>query len=81
MTSMDDAIDHMQKTAKLVLFEMTSFEPEIRMMADTVVECAGLVERAMPLLANVGKIVGQLNETCVQISRLKVRPTTFAIAG
>ncbi len=72
ITSMDDAIDQMQKTAKaIVLFEMTSFEPEMRMMADAVVECASLVERAMPLLANVGKNVGQLNEICVQISRLE----------
>jgi predicted phosphate transport protein (TIGR00153 family) len=72
ITAMDDAIDQMQKTAKsIVLFEMTSFEPEMRMMADAIVECATLVERAMPLLANVGKNVGQLNEICVQISRIE----------
>jgi len=69
---MDDAIDQMQKTAKaIVLFEMTSFEPEMRMMADTIVQCAHLVARAMPLLSNVGRNVGQLNEICVQISRLE----------
>ena len=72
ITSMDDAIDQMQKTAKaIVLFEMTSFEPEMRMMADAIVECAHLVARAMPLLSNVGRNVGQLNEICVQISRLE----------
>jgi predicted phosphate transport protein (TIGR00153 family) len=72
ITSMDDAIDQMQKTAKaIVLFEMTSFEPEMRMMADTIVQCAHLVARAMPLLSNVGRNVGQLNEICVQISRLE----------
>ena len=32
ITAMDDAIDQMQKTAKaIVLFEMNSFEPEMRM--------------------------------------------------
>jgi predicted phosphate transport protein (TIGR00153 family) len=72
ITSMDDAIDQMQKTAKaIVLFEMTSFEPEMRMMADAIVQCAHLVARAMPLLSNVGRNVGQLNEICVQISRLE----------
>ena len=35
ITSMDDAIDQMQQTAKaILLFEMTSFEPEMQGMAD-----------------------------------------------
>jgi predicted phosphate transport protein (TIGR00153 family) len=72
ITSMDDAIDQMQKTAKaIVLFEMTSFEPEMRLMADAIVQCAHLVARAMPLMPNVGRNAGQLNEICVQISRIE----------
>jgi uncharacterized protein Yka (UPF0111/DUF47 family) len=72
VTSMDDAIDQMQKTAKaIILFEMRSFEPEMRAMADAVVECAALIARAMPLLSNVGQHVGQLNEICLQISRIE----------
>src|SRR5437588_12386304 len=56
ITSLDDAIDQMQKTAKaILLFEMTVFEPEMRAMADNIVDCARLVARAMPLLANIGK--------------------------
>jgi predicted phosphate transport protein (TIGR00153 family) len=74
ITSMDDAIDQMQKTAKaIVLFEMTTFEPEMRAMADAIVDCAGLVSRAVPLLANIGLHVGQLNEICLQVSRLEGR--------
>jgi predicted phosphate transport protein (TIGR00153 family) len=74
ITSMDDAIDQMQKTAKaIVLFEMTSFEPEMRAMADGIVDCAHLVSRAMPLLSNIGRNVGQLNEICLQISRIEGR--------
>jgi len=35
ITSMDDAIDEMQKTVKAIsLFELTSFEPDMRAMAD-----------------------------------------------
>lgn len=72
ITSMDDAIDQMQKTAKaIILFEMTSFEPEMQMMADVVVDCARLIARAMPLLSNIGRHVGQLNEICVQVSRME----------
>ena len=74
ITSMDDAIDQMQKTAKaIVLFEMTTFDPEMRLMADAIVECADLVARATPLLENIGKHVGQLNEICLQISRIEGR--------
>ncbi|MGE0852303.1 MAG: DUF47 domain-containing protein [Hyphomicrobiaceae bacterium] len=74
ITSLDDAIDQMQKTAKsILLFEMTSFEPEMREMADSIVECAHLVSRAMPLLANIGQNAGQLSEICLQISRIEGR--------
>jgi predicted phosphate transport protein (TIGR00153 family) len=74
ITSLDDAIDQMQKTAKaIVLFEITAFDPEMRSMADVIVDCARLVSRAMPLLANIGRHVGQLNEICLQISRLEGR--------
>jgi uncharacterized protein Yka (UPF0111/DUF47 family) len=71
---LDDAIDQMQKTAKaILLFEMTVFEPEMQAMADNIVDCARLVARAMPLLSNIGQHVGQLNEICLQISRLEGR--------
>jgi uncharacterized protein len=74
ITALDDAVDQMQKTAKaIVLFEMTAFEPEMRAMADSIVDCAQLVARAMPLLANIGQHVGQLNEICLQISRIEGR--------
>ena len=74
ITSMDDAIDQMQQTAKaIVLFEMTSFEPEMQAMADAVVECAELVLQAMPLLANVGSNAATLNDLCLQITRIEER--------
>lgn len=72
ITSMDDAIDQMQQTAKaIVLFEMTSFEPEMQAMADAVVECAELVQRAVPLLSNIGSNAAALNDLCVQIARIE----------
>lgn len=74
ITSMDVAIDQMQATAKaIVLFEMTSFEPEMQAMADAVVECAELVQRAVPLLASVGSNATTLNELCLQITRIEER--------
>ena len=74
ITSMDDAIDQMQQTAKaIVLFEMTTFEPEMQAMADAVVECAELVQRAVPLLSNIGSNAASLNDLCVQITRIEGR--------
>lgn len=74
ITAMDDAIDQMQKTAKaIILFEMTAFEPPMRAMADAIVECAMLVERAMPLLSSVSENAGQLNEICLQVTRIEGR--------
>jgi uncharacterized protein len=74
ITALDDAIDQMQKTAKaIVLFEMTNFEPEMRAMADAIVECAIIAERAMPLLASVSQNAGQLNEMCLQVTRIEGR--------
>ena len=74
ITSMDDAIDEMQKTAKaIVLFELTTFEPDMRAMADAIVQCARLTARAMPLLANIGLHAGQLNEICLQVSQIEGR--------
>ena len=74
ITSMDDAIDEMQKTAKaIVLFELTTFEPDMRAMADAIVQCTHLVARAMPLLANIGQHAGQLNEICLQVTQIEGR--------
>ena len=74
ITSMDDAIDEMQKTAKaMVLFELTTFEPDMRAMADAIVQCARLIARAMPLLANIGQHAGQLNEICLQVTQIEGR--------
>jgi uncharacterized protein len=74
ISSMDDAIDEMQKTAKaIILFELTQFEPDMRAMADAIVQCARLVARAMPLLENIGQHAGQLNEICLQVTEIEGR--------
>ena len=74
ITSMDDAIDQMQQTAKaILLFEMTSFEPEMQAMADAIGDCAELVQRAVPLLASVATDAMTLNDLCLQITRIEER--------
>ena len=61
ITSMDDAIDQMQQTAKAVmLFEVRNFEPPMREIGTLLVECANLVGRALPLMQSIGDNVAML---------------------
>jgi predicted phosphate transport protein (TIGR00153 family) len=72
ITAMDDSVDQMQQTAKaIVQFEITAFEPEMRSMADAIVACAELVQRAVAMLSNVAANAAELNEIGVQITRIE----------
>jgi uncharacterized protein len=74
ITSMDNAIDQMQKTAKAVMiFNLRSFTPQMREMGDTIVRCAQLVEEAMPLLRRISAEAGRLSSISEQISQLEGR--------
>ena len=49
ITSMDNSIDQMQKTAKAVrLFDVTEFTPQMNEMADAILQCAELVQEGHP---------------------------------
>jgi uncharacterized protein len=62
ITSMDDAIDQMNKTAKtIVTFEVRSFEPCMQQMSEIILQSAQLVLEAVPLLSGIGTNAGRLN--------------------
>ncbi|GLS42560.1 DUF47 domain-containing protein [Methylobacterium brachythecii] len=72
--SMDDAIDQMNKVAKIVaLYEVRSFEPLMREMGGTVVEAARLTAEAVPLLSAVGTNASRLGELTEAITRVEGR--------
>jgi predicted phosphate transport protein (TIGR00153 family) len=72
ITSMDDAVDQCKQAAKaIILFEVTTFEPEMRVMADVIVECAELVQRGVPMLSDVASNAAELNEIGLQITRIE----------
>ena len=74
ITSMDNAIDQMQKTAKTVeLFEFTGFTPQMKDMGDTIVKCAELVQEAVPLLRSISPQAGRISSITEQISALEGR--------
>ena len=72
ITSMDDSVDECKATAKaIMLFEMTNFEQDMRKMADAVVDCSKLAQRAVALLSDIAKNAAALNEICLQITRIE----------
>jgi predicted phosphate transport protein (TIGR00153 family) len=74
ITSMDDAIDQMQQTAKAVmLFEVRTFEPPMREIGVILVQCANLVGRALPLMQSMGENVTTLTALTEEITRLEGR--------
>ena len=53
--SLDDSIDEMKKTCKAIkVFEYTHFEPEMKAIADRIVDATQVVQEALPLLRSIG---------------------------
>lgn len=72
ITAMDDAIDQMNKTAKVILlYEVTKFESNMREMAGESVRLAELSSEAMPLLRNVGKNSNRLHQLTKQMIEIE----------
>jgi hypothetical protein len=72
ISSMDDAIDEMQKTAKAITqFEVVHFEPQMRDMAALAEQGAKLVCEAMPLMRKIGANHLELDKITEQIVHLE----------
>jgi hypothetical protein len=74
ITSMDNTIDQMQKTAKgIKLFDVTEFTPEMKDMADAIVKCAQLMQEAVPLLNSISSEAVRISDLTAQMSALEGR--------
>jgi predicted phosphate transport protein (TIGR00153 family) len=72
ITSMDDAIDQMNQTAKTIaLFELRSFDAPMQEMGEIIVRAAKLNVDAAPLLGSLAKESGRLNGITEEIIRLE----------
>jgi uncharacterized protein len=70
--SMDDAIDTMHKTVKTIwLFEQSGFDPAMREMGVLIVEAAGLIAEAIPLLNRVGTHSARLTAIAEEVVRVE----------
>jgi predicted phosphate transport protein (TIGR00153 family) len=82
ITSMDNTIDQMLKTAKtIILFDQRTFTSQQKEMADAIVLSAGLMREAMPLLSSMNTNAGRLNEISEQISKIEGRTDELHDAG
>ena len=80
--SLDDTIDQMQKTAKVVtLYEMREFAPKMRELADIAVQCGALTVEAVALLPAMRKNHDRLNELTEQIAKLESASDTLYDEG
>jgi uncharacterized protein len=72
ISTMDDAIDQMNKTAKAVLlFEVKSFDPEMRQMADVAIAMAEKTVKAVPLLRELNNNSSELHVLTAAMIKLE----------
>ena len=79
---MDDAIDEMQDTARAIsLYELTSFEPEMKRMVKIIVEAADLTQQAIPMLRDISRRGTKIHALTEQIVHLESDADVVHAAG
>jgi hypothetical protein len=72
VTSLDDAIDQMNKTAKtIMLFEVRTFEPQMQQMGEIILQDSHLILEAMPLLKSIGTNSARLSALTEQVVHIE----------
>jgi predicted phosphate transport protein (TIGR00153 family) len=80
--AMDDAIDEMQDTARAIsLYELATFEPEMRQMVGIIVEAADLTAEAIPMLRDITRNGSKLHDRTEKIVQLESRADVVHAAG
>jgi predicted phosphate transport protein (TIGR00153 family) len=70
--AMDDTIDEMESTARAItLYELTTFEPEMKQMAKMISDAADLTAQAVPLLRNISRSGARIHVITEKIVRLE----------
>jgi predicted phosphate transport protein (TIGR00153 family) len=73
-TSLDDAIDQMQKTAKsIMLIGARDFPAEMRELGDLAIQAAHLTVEATELLSDLGRNASRLNAIAEAVTRIENR--------
>jgi len=70
--AMDDAIDEMQSTGRAIdLYDLTSFEPEMKQMVGIIREQADLIGAAIPLMRDITRSGAKIHEITEKVVRLE----------
>jgi hypothetical protein len=81
-TSLDDAIDQMQKTAKSIsLFEVTTFQAEMGELGDLAISASYLTLEAIELLRDLRRNAARLNAIAEAVIRIENRSDEVYDAG
>src|SRR5690348_8696135 len=79
---MDDAIDEMQDTARAIsLYELTSFEPEMKRMVKIISEAADLTQQTIPMLRDISRNGAKIHVLTEQIVHLESDADVVHAAG
>ncbi len=71
-STLDDAIDQMNKTGKTVmLYDVSSFEPNMRAMGDRVILLAKIMAEALPLLRDIAGNSSRLHALTGEITKIE----------
>lgn len=80
--SLDDAIDEMQAAVQAIdLYEVTSFDQDMKDMAAIIVDAARITFEAMPLLRNVASNGARLHELTERLVRMESHADDIHAAG
>jgi predicted phosphate transport protein (TIGR00153 family) len=80
--AMDDAIDEMQDTARGIdLYELSSFEPEMKQMVELIVQAAALTSEAIPLLRDLSRNGARIHELTEKLVQLESAADVVHAAG
>jgi predicted phosphate transport protein (TIGR00153 family) len=80
--AMDDAVDEMQDTARAIdLYELPSFEPEMKQMVSLIVHAAALTAEALPLLRDITRSGTRIHGLTERLVRLESEADVVHAAG
>lgn len=71
-SALDDAIDQMNKTAKTVmLYDVRSFEPNMRALADRAILMAKMTSEALPLMRDIARHSSKLHTLAGELTKIE----------
>jgi len=80
--AMDDSVDEMQDTARAIsLYELTSFEPEMKRMVKIIVEQASLTAEAIPMLRDISRNGQKIHSVTEKLVHLESEADVVHAAG